>query len=191
MKKSALQLALATGLVILAGGGNAFADNISFTLIPPTGGVSGRPGSTVGWGYTITNGTVNWLVTLSLSADVFQDGTPDSFFDFPAVAPSSSATVDFVAGVSGLFQLTWDTTAPIGFVNSGTFNLLSDYYNGNPLAGGVDIGPAPDLTVAYSASVTGSLVPEPPVGLLLSSGVLLLSGLKKLTRERNSSDQST
>lgn len=180
MKKSTLLFILAAGLLILAVRENVFADDISFSLIPATGDISGLAGSTVGWGYTITNDTSDWLVTMSLSADAFQDGTPDSFFDFPALAPDTSATVDFVAGVSGVYQLTWDTTAPFGFVDSGTFILSSDYYNGDPLAGGVYVATAPDLTAAYSASVSASSgVPEPPVALLLTSGFLLLWGLKK------------
>jgi hypothetical protein len=177
MKKSTVLPILAAVLLVLLGSASAFADDISLALIPATGDVSGPAGSTVGWGYTLSNNTSNWLVTMSLSADVFQDGMPDTFFDFPALAPDASVTVDFVAGVSGLYQLTWDTTAPVGFVNSGTFVLSSDYYNGDPTMGGMDIGPAPDLMAAYSATVSGSTTPEPSAALLLSGGLLLLWGL--------------
>jgi hypothetical protein len=179
MKRSIVLAIVAAALLFVVGGAGAFADDISLTLIPSSGAVFGPPGSTVGWGYIITNDTSNWLVTLSLSADVFQNGTPYSFFDFPVLAPDTSATVDFVAGVSGLYQLTWDTTAPSGFVNSGTFVVSSDYYNGDPTMGGTDIGPAPDLTAAYSGS-GGSA--EPPAALLLCSGLVLFWGLKRTRR---------
>lgn len=179
MKRSTVSLVLAALLLVLGGGASAFADDISLTVIPASGDVSGPAGSTVGWGYTLTNDTSNWLVTMSLSADVFENGTPDTFFDFPALAPDTSATVDFVPDVSGLYQLTWDTTAPAGFVNSGTFILSSDYYNGNPATGGMDIGPAPDLMAAYSATVANSATPEPPVALLLCGGLLLFWALKR------------
>jgi hypothetical protein len=109
---------------------------------------------------------------MALSAGSFQHGIPDSLFDFPALAPRTSATTAFVAGVSGLYQLKWDTKAPAGFVNSGTFVLSSDFFDGNPVLGGNDIGPAPDLMAAYSAKVPA--VPEPPVALLLSAGLVLL-----------------
>jgi hypothetical protein len=175
MKKSAIASILAAVLILLASG-SAFADAISLTLIPANGEVWGPRGSTVGWGYTITNDTSNWLVTMALGANVFQNGTPDTSFDFPAVAPDTSVTVDFVANVSGLYQLTWDASAPLGFVNTGTFILSSDYFNGDPTMGGTDIGPAPDLTAAYRVSDT----PEPPGALLLSTGVLLIWGRKKL-----------
>ena len=179
MRKSAISLILAVALMVLLGSASAFADAISLTLIPASGEVFGLAGSTVGWGYTITNDTSNWLVTMGLSADLFQNGAADTFFDFPALAPGTSATVDFVAGVSGLYQLTWDTTAPTGFVNSGTFILSSDYFDGNPMMGGTDIGPAPDLMAGYSATVTSSSLPaEPPGVLLLSGGLLLLGALR-------------
>jgi len=176
MKKSAVSSILAAALLLLLASGSAFAEAISLTLIPAAGDVFGPAGSTIGWGYTITNDTSNWLVTMALSADVFQNGTPDTFFDFPVLAPGTSATVDFAADVSGLYQLTWDDTAPTGFVNSGTFVLSSDYFDGDPSMGGKDIGLAPDLTAAYSATVS----PEPPVALLFSSGLLLFWSVKKL-----------
>jgi hypothetical protein len=189
MKKATLLAILAAAALFVVGGASAFADDITFTLILSSGEVFGPPGSTVGWGYTITNDTSSWLVTMSLSADVFQDGTPDTFFNFPALAPDTSVTADFVANVSGVYQLTWDTTAPFGFVNSGTFILSSDYFNGDPTMGGIDIGPAPDLTAAYSAITSGSSsAPEPSVALLLSSGVLLLWGPKRLAMFRSSAN---
>jgi hypothetical protein len=179
MKRSTVLAILAAFLLVLGRSPSAFADDLGLTLIPVSGDVSGPAGSTVGWGYTLTNDTSNWLVTMSLSADAFQNGTPDTFFDFPALAPDTSVTVDFVADISGLYQLTWDTTAPAGFVNSGTFILSSDYYNGNPATGGMDLGPAPDLTAAYSATVANSAAPEPPVALLLCGGLLLFWVLKR------------
>ena len=178
MKKSAASAALAAALLVLLTSASGFAD--SLTLIPATGDISGPPGSTIGWGYTLTNDTSNWLLTESLSADTFLNGTPDTFFDFPVLAPGTSVTVDFVPGVSGLYQLTWDSTAPIGFVNSGTFVLSSDYFNGDPSMGGIEIGPAPDLSAAYRATVSSSTTLEPSVVLLLSVGLLLLFGFKRL-----------
>ena len=62
----------------------AFADLITLDLIPATGNVEGSPGSTVGWGYTITNNSADWLQPESLNTDVFLNGTPNSVFDFPA-----------------------------------------------------------------------------------------------------------
>jgi hypothetical protein len=169
-------------VVILSLSASVFADDIALTLLPLSGDVSGPPGSTVGWGYTITNNTALWIQTEAVSSDAFLNGTPNLIFDFPAVAPGSFVTLDFSLVVTGLcsfppcglYSLTWDTTAPVGFVNSGTFIVSSDFYDGDPNNGGNDLGPAPDASALYSATATGSGVPEP------SSLWLVLSGLTGL-----------
>src|SRR5260370_41029390 len=108
--------------------GCAFCDlfSYSFGTIPADGAVEGQPGSKVGCGYSIANNDpTHWLITTNLGASLFQNGTPDaSLFDFTILAPSSSISVifDAVSG-TGLYGLTWDSTAPTGFVNSGTFDL--------------------------------------------------------------------
>ena len=179
MKRSPVLSILAAAVLLLLGNGVALADSISVTLIPANGNVFGLPSSAVGWGYTITNDTGDWLVTLALSADPFQHGTPETFFDFPALPPNSSVSVDFVANVAGLYQLTWDTTAPKGFVNAGTFIVSSDFYSGDPTSGGIDLGPAPDISAAYTATV--SSVPEPASIGLLISGLAAVTMLTRLT----------
>src|SRR5271165_4717568 len=80
----------------------ALADDISLTLIPLSGDVAGPPGSTVGWGYTMTNNTALWIQTEAVSSDAFLNGTPTLIFDFPAVAPGSFVMLDFSLGVTGL-----------------------------------------------------------------------------------------
>lgn len=161
-------------------GSVAHADSFTFSLLPAGGAVSGAPGSTVGWGYTITNqSTTNWLALTSISADPFLHGTPDaSIFSFPVLAPMATLALTFdpVAG-AGLFQLFWDTTAPVGFVNSGTFILSGEFYDADPLAGGIFVALAPDQSALYSVTVTPSAVtpvPEPSSVLLMASGLFAL-----------------
>ncbi|HYR88897.1 MAG TPA: hypothetical protein VE422_32780, partial [Terriglobia bacterium] len=67
----------------------AHADPFTFSLLPAGGTVSGTPGSTVGWGYTVANLSTNWLLTTNLSADLFLNGTPNALFDFPILAPGA------------------------------------------------------------------------------------------------------
>lgn len=157
------------GLVLLTAPG-MFADTLQFALIPSSGNVSGMAGSTVGWGYSITNqSSADWLVTTNLTADSFLDGTPSLVFDFPIVGPGQTATETFNASTGvGLYQLTWDANAPMGFVNSGDFVLSAQWWNGNPANGGTLIADAPDTSAAYAATVsTGtSMIPEPSMGLL-------------------------
>ncbi|HEY1239984.1 MAG TPA: hypothetical protein VGF16_05475 [Bryobacteraceae bacterium] len=142
----------------------AWADTFSFSALPAD--VAGPAGSTVGWGYTISNeSTTSWLVLTALDAGVFDHGSPNSLFDFPNLAPGDTVSVSFDAVHSlGLYELTWDATAPIGFVNTGLFTLQGEWWDGDPLAGGNFLSDAPDASAAYSATVTGSTstsIPEP------------------------------
>jgi hypothetical protein len=138
------------------------ADTYSFNLIPPSGNISGPPGSTVGWGYSLDNESgTDWLVTSDLQAGSFLDGSPNPLFDFPDLGPGESETVPFdpVAG-AGLFELTWDGSAAVGFTNVGTFELDAQWWSGDPLNGGTFIADALATDINYSAVVT-SPVPEP------------------------------
>jgi hypothetical protein len=178
-KRYGLLVSALTGF-LAPGAAPAFADVI-LTLIPASGSVAGLPGSTVGWGYTVTNTTAEWIQTMSLNSDAFQMGSPNLIFDFPAVGPSSSVTLDFdMTGTAscalppcGLYELTWDNTAPLGFTNSGTFTLSSDFYSAEPgTPGAMDLGSAPDASAAYSATVSSpSAVPEPSALSLLVSAL--------------------
>jgi hypothetical protein len=163
----------------------AQADSLSYTfvLIPPDGAVAGPQGSTVGWGYEITNeSTTDWLLVTGVGASPFLNGTPDSsIFDLPILtptAPGNDHSVNFNGnggvGTQGLYQLTWDTTAPIGFVNSGTFTISAEWWVGDPSNGGtfVDVALLDPLDEypTYSATVTApaeATVPEPSTLLLV------------------------
>jgi hypothetical protein len=183
MKK---RYALALVAVVLSVGlacSSARADSYSFGLAPADGSVSGPPGSAIGWGYTITNdSTTNWLVTSGLSSDPFIHGTPNLIFDFPDLAPGANTTVSFDPSTSaGLFELTWDASAPVGLSNNGTFDLSAQWWSGDPLNGGTFLMNAPNTLAPYSATVS-SPVPEPSTLLLLFGGFLV--GLAML-RVRN------
>jgi hypothetical protein len=155
----------------------ARADSWTISLL--TGGdISGAPGSTIGWGFTITNQSDSTLFLDSLSADVFQFATPNAaIFGLPMVDPNSTLTIDYVPGTDGLYELTWDAAAPIGFVNSGTFLLTAEWCDATGCAG------APDQSVAYSATVTAPVgVPEPASLLLLAAGLTASVWKRKIMR---------
>jgi hypothetical protein len=99
-----------------------------------------------------------------LNSDSFSNGTPTLLFDFPILAPSDSVTETFdsVDGI-GLYELQWDVSAPVGFVNSGNFTLSGGWWDGDPLDGSNFLFDATDISLPYAATVTGSesSVPEP------------------------------
>lgn len=156
------------------------ADSITFSLLPSDGNISGPAGSLVGWGYSITNNSSSdWFLATDLQADSFSDGTPTSLFDFPEVAPGATVTetLDPIDGI-GLYELQWDLSAPVGTVDSGDFDLSGQWYDGDPFNGGNFIATAPDLSLAYAATVTGGTmtpVPEPgTAAFLIGASVVLL-----------------
>ena len=152
MRKLFLALSLA-GIPAMA------ADMYTFTISNPVN-VTSPAGSMTGWGYSIHNeSSTYWLVTTNLTSDVFQHATPDNIFDFPDVAPGATVTLPYdpAPPPSGLYQILWDQNAPAGFVNTGSFTLSAEWWNGDPLSGGVFVSAAPDASQPYSATLT----PEP------------------------------
>jgi hypothetical protein len=175
--RSVLTVAL-LGLAILLSATTCRADGISFGTLPASGNVSGSPGSTVGWGYTLTNNTSKWLEAVNLSAGSFTIGSPVAiiFFDFPILAPHTSVTVQFNSLTNtGLYALTLFSNAPLRASDTGTFLFDSQYFSGNPLSLPCElssclVGAAPELSANYTATVTS--IPEPASLLLLASGLL-------------------
>src|SRR5205085_7828489 len=99
----------------------------------------------------------NWFESTALNSDSFANGTPTLLFDFPILAPGGTVTEAFDAVNSiGLFELQWDLSVPVGFVNSGNFTLSGQWFDGDPLNGGNFIAVAADIAVRYSASATGT-----------------------------------
>jgi hypothetical protein len=163
----------ATAILFPSGVASADIPTYTFSTIPASGNIQGTPGSTIGWGYVITNNDLtDWLVTTNLTSDPFANGVPDaSLFDFPIIAPGASVSLgyDSMAG-AGLFALTWNPSAPVGFTDSGLFTLSAEWWTGDPFAGGAFIQTAVAGTAAYSAVVSSpaiSAVPEPNSFLLL------------------------
>jgi len=179
VRRTLVLLALVTGLL---GSPPAFAlPDWSVSLFPATGEIAGAPGSTIGWGYSIMNlDATAWLSLSGLSTDPFANGTALSLFDFPTLAPGQSVTVPFVTDTQGLFQLTWDLTAPVGAINTGTFLLGGEWYASDPFAGGEFLDFAADRTALYVATVTvppANPVPGPSTLLLVASGLVGLGGM--------------
>jgi len=173
-----IALVLATLLTAHA----AWADSLTFTVTPTD--VSGPAGTTVGWGFTITNNpntTGDFLDISGIDSDLFAatDGTPDaSIFLFPNLASGQSVTqlYDGVAGL-GLFQFTWNLGLATGTTEAGEFRLYGAFCDPT-----VDQFCAEDGSVTSTLLATGDYtatvvpasstpVPEPASILLLVSGL--------------------
>lgn len=188
--RNRLFLVIASAALLLSSA-LAHADSFSFSFAttPADGAISGAAGATIGWGYTISNlDPDHWLLPTALNSDLFQLASPNAFlFDFPALAPGATISESYSPGLAGLFELTWDPTAPAGFTNAGTFILSADFYDGDPFAGGNFLLSGSDQIAPYTATVTASPVtdvPEPSTTTMLIFGVTLILWRARAGRRR-------
>ena len=154
------------------------ADSLTFTVIPPD--VSGPAGTTVGWGFSITNtSTSDYLDISGIDSDLFAatDGIPDaSIFLFPNLAPGQTETQNYdPVDQLGLFQFTWNSGLAVGTKESGQFQLSGAFCDPAVDQFCAEDGSVSSVVLAaadYSATVSPSgvaTVPEPgSVGLLLA-----------------------
>jgi hypothetical protein len=191
MRHCLLAPILAACVILAATPARADGDSLTFNLIPAD--VSGPAGSTVGWGFTITNTstTSDYLDISGIDSDLFSatDGTPDaSIFPFPNLAPGQSLTQLYdPADQLGLFQFTWNAGVAVGTTESGQFRLLGAFCDLT-----VDQFCAEDgsvvstvlATASYAATVSPSGVvttPEPDSLPLMLAGAALLGLMMKTT----------
>jgi hypothetical protein len=189
----------------------------TFSLTVPD--ISGPAGSTVGWGYSITNNsTTNYLDISAIDASVFLYGTADSSifpytFSFGGgpLAPGTTqmesfATVDDnIEDDLGLFQDTLDAGAPVGATDAGYFGLEGAFCD--PIPGDDPNNPTGDTYCAEDGVIPGTLLatadysvtvspssttaaPEPSSFLLLLSGLCSI-GLCPWRRQRTSAWPAT
>ena len=92
-----LKAILALAAAVLFFTASALADTYTFAALPGPGTTHTAPGSTVGWGYSITNNsTTKWLVITGLDASTSAFITSNPyFFDFPSIAPGASRIVPY------------------------------------------------------------------------------------------------
>jgi len=183
MRRSRFLISFLLGFLVLATAGGARGDDTySFSTEPTDGVVSGTPGSTVGWGYSLTNNsTTDYLATLDVYGDVVLDslGTVDtSIFDLPIVAPMGTVTESYDPGNQlGLSQLFLDPGSTPGTGATGNFFIDAVFCANYDPTTGLLLN-CSDTVVTDSAAVTvsvtspnGTPIPEPSSMMLLLSGI--------------------
>jgi hypothetical protein len=155
------------------------------TLTPAGGAISGAPGATIGWGFSLFNPDNNYAVITSA--------------DFCVGAPSSPCTTalgvfqDFIAQYNFTYVGPGETLSavfdPINYTGIGSYTLNANA--SGSLAGQIIItydlyadGPGDNLLVtdqrlSANASVTSTAVPEPVSFALLGLGLLSIGWVKR------------
>jgi hypothetical protein len=164
------------------------AQAMMLSLSPVNGDVHGYPGTTVGWGYTVTNDSpTDWIV---LSASDFTPPPPSwgTYTDFiqnyfvllaPAGSPGDTWTEFNAQSQTGTGSFLIDPQANPGDTATGNIIISFDRYDGDPTNGGNYIDAA---TVFASASVTVDPVPEPSTFFLLGGGLAGLFWSRRKSR---------
>ncbi len=166
----------------------AMADPVTLTLTPGNGSASGLPGTTVGWGYSITNNSSDYLVlansyfcgagqdpiftTCTQSLGTYNDRIAQNFQNnLTVIAPGTTVSDMFDAGSgNGLGEYLIDALANPGQTDIGSIVIVYDAFDANPFLGAANqIGGDTDLSANAEVQVAGrTTVPEPGTLSLLS-----------------------
>jgi hypothetical protein len=180
------------GLGALAGGAQAepIFPNVTLTLNPVDGSLSGAPGSAVGWGYDLSTDS-DYVTIEYLGFDDFTPvGTQNLFAPPPTGATAGDdIVVPWIEGTSG-FEYDIDPDAVVGSSTSGGVYVVYDAFTDSTQSDQIVFGQtlyatsagdpvtAEILVTSGSASVT----PEPGTLLLLAGGGALLILRKRRKR---------
>jgi hypothetical protein len=196
--KTSILIGLTAGFFGLVTAANATA---ILTLSPTSGALSGQAGSTVGWGFTLSNSSDYAVVSSSnfclgssgatslcvaSTIGIYTDEIASSFIVVGPTPESPVVTQAFSASLAtgvGSFSIT--PGEPVGATNVGQLVLTYDLYSVDPNSGTFD--PIADLVSAGNflmapasvsvASIPVTTMPEPASGWLVAmvgGGFLLL-----------------
>src|SRR6266542_1257762 len=132
-------------LLILLSAASAGASSITLTTDPANGAIAGAPGSTIGWGFSLTSTYTTEWVSFTGSALTFETnptvGTYTDFIGlqggplpFFAVAPSTTWSQTFDAVMQqGIGSYAIDPGAILSSQNIGSLLLFFDIFDSDPL----------------------------------------------------------
>jgi hypothetical protein len=180
------------GLIAICFG--ASADSITLTLAPSDGIVSGLPGSTVGWGYSIQNGSDDYLLVensyfcAGAENPLFTTCSPSlggsTYDDFIAsnlteVTPGGEASQSFDANTdSGVGEYNIAASATPGQSDTGSVAIVYDLFTTDPLSASYSccqVGGDMELSAPAEVVVAGkSAIPEPRLAILLGFALAAL-----------------
>jgi len=163
------------------------------SLDPVDGVVSGSPGDTVGWGFTVTNGT-NWISIDSVSIENETSplgGTTGGFTSYMdllggsqngVTPPNQTWTLPFSPGSpgTGVGQYVIDPSTPPGASDSGDFVIFYDEFSDDPNTCGscfLDTLQLFDSTgnpPAFTIDVAVSTTPEPATATFMLAAIAVL-----------------
>lgn len=185
--------AVAGGLPIIGGGGHLLGSLPTLTLTPANGALWGTPGTTVGWGFTLTNNTSYTLYQTNVYADGSLYGSGGTtalgvFRDEIAIwsdgqgislAPGAHYTGSFEGG-NGIASFAISTLATWGIPAEGLIKMDYELYDNsdpdNPIFQDTGTLIAEYLGQPVTASVN---IPEPSTLSLVSLALIFLGMMRR------------
>jgi hypothetical protein len=164
---------LALTLAVTVGAIGAHASSLSLTLTPANGAVAGSPGNAVGWGFTLTDTSSDWIVL----DDSFFTGSPvyGTYTDYIVnqfyVAGPAPESADIVSpwnplAQTGTGEFDLYATDPGDVSFSGTISVDYTLFSEDPNNPNFD----PDSFISngtFTNPVSISTTPEPPTWALM------------------------
>lgn len=156
----------------------------TLTLTPDT--ISGGPGSTIGWSYSLNNDTADFIVINGVVANGFDPafGTFTEFAasNFNVVAPSTIFSEAFsLPLLQGFGQFAIAPGATPGSFSTGTFLVGFDRYSSDPQSdGGLGfIDGLGKLEVSFARVDASEPIPEPATLALTGAALVTLLSFRR------------